>query len=149
MPRYLINTISWFYLPLMSKTGLSSPTSHWMKKWSNFDLKSWVNGGTKIRPGIQSNWKVFESIWLKYSPITHNHIRPVTQLFRSKWLHFFFQCKRGARCLPDCLFSAFLRKAANECELFTGFRAREKISLFFVREFSCSFAALWFLYDFF
>ena len=34
------------------------------KIWSHFDLKSWVTGGTKIRPGIQSNWRIFESKWL-------------------------------------------------------------------------------------
>ena len=33
---------------------------HWKKKWSHFDLKSWVTGGTKIR----SNWRIFESNWL-------------------------------------------------------------------------------------
>ena len=31
-----------------------SDTSH-LLKWSHFDLKSWVTGGTKIRPGIPSN----------------------------------------------------------------------------------------------
>ena len=36
---------------------------HWKKKCSHFDLKSWVTGGTKIRPGIPSNWKIFESNW--------------------------------------------------------------------------------------
>ena len=62
----------------------------WKKKWSRFDLKSWVTGGTKIRTGIPSKWRIFESnwlhiesqivnltlnvesIWLKYSPITRN-----------------------------------------------------------------------------
>ena len=32
------------------------------KKRSHFDLKSWVTGGTKIRPEIPSNWRIFESI---------------------------------------------------------------------------------------
>ena len=36
---------------------------HW-KKWSHFDLKSWVTGGTKIWPGIPNNWRIFESNWL-------------------------------------------------------------------------------------
>ena len=45
---------------------------HWKKKWSHFDLKSWVTGGTKIWPGIPSNWRIFELYWLKYSPITRN-----------------------------------------------------------------------------
>ena len=30
-----------------------------LKKWSHFDLKCWVTGGTKIRPGIQSNWRIY------------------------------------------------------------------------------------------
>ena len=37
---------------------------HSKKKWSHFDLKSWVTGGSKIRPGIPSNWRLFESNWL-------------------------------------------------------------------------------------
>ena len=37
---------------------------HWKKNLSHFDLKRWVIGGTKIRPGIPSNWRIFESIWL-------------------------------------------------------------------------------------
>ena len=44
--------------------GCALFTQHWKKKWSHFDLKSWVTGGTKIRPGIPSNWKLFESNWL-------------------------------------------------------------------------------------
>ena len=34
------------------------------QKMKSFDLKSWVTGGTKIRPGIPSNWRIFESNWL-------------------------------------------------------------------------------------
>ena len=30
------------------------------EKWSHFDLKTRVTGGTKIRPGITSNWRIFE-----------------------------------------------------------------------------------------
>ena len=41
-----------------------SATIHRKKIWSHFDLKSWVSGGTKIRPGISSNWRIFESNWL-------------------------------------------------------------------------------------
>ena len=42
---------------------------HWKKKWSLFDLKSWVNDSsmTKIRPLIHSNWRIFESNWLSIS----------------------------------------------------------------------------------
>ena len=76
---------------------------HWKKKRSHFDLKCWVTDGTKIRPDIQSNWRIFESIWLTISsPFDSNIIQlleisgrilvpPATQLFRSKWFHFFFQ----------------------------------------------------------
>ena len=32
-----------------------------LKKWSHFALKSGVTGGTKIRSGITSNWRIFES----------------------------------------------------------------------------------------
>ena len=42
------------------------------EKLSHFDLKCWVTGRTKIWYGILSSWKIFESIWLKYSPITQN-----------------------------------------------------------------------------
>ena len=77
---------------------------HWTKKRSHFDLKSWVTGGTKIQPGIPSNWRIFESNWLDIEcQIDSNIVQllgilgrilvpPVTQLFRSKWLRFFFQC---------------------------------------------------------
>ena len=72
------------------------------EKWSHFDLKSWVTGGTKIRPVIPSNWKIFESNWLSISSQFDSNILqllritgrilvpPVTQLFRSKWLIFSF-----------------------------------------------------------
>ena len=73
------------------------------KKWSNFDLKCWVISGTKIRHGILSNWRIFESNWHSISSQFDSNILqllgirgrilvpPVTQLFRSKWLYFFFQ----------------------------------------------------------
>ena len=55
--------------------------------------------------------RYLESIWLKYSPNTLIRGRilvpPVTQLFRSKWLLFFFQCSiqlntfnKASRCEP-------------------------------------------------
>ena len=34
---------------------------YWKKKWSHSYLKSWVTGGTEIRPGIPSSWRIFES----------------------------------------------------------------------------------------
>ena len=96
----------------MGIEGIYNPCIHWNKKGSQFDLKSWVTGGTKIRPGISSNWRTVDVNWLdiecqfkltfniesisfKYSPITRIPGRilvpPVTQLFMSKWLPFFFQ----------------------------------------------------------
>ena len=95
------------------------------EKWSHFDLKSWVTGGTKIWSGIPSYWRLFDSNWLDIESQVNSNwldiesqiglnwldiesqfdsnilqllgipdrilIPPVTQLFRSKWLHFFFQ----------------------------------------------------------
>ena len=70
---------------------------------SHFDLKSWVTCGNKIRPGISRNWRTFESSWLSITSQYDSNILQllviagrilfpqVTQLFRSKWLHFFFQ----------------------------------------------------------
>ena len=34
------------------------------EKMEPFDLKSWVTGGPKIRPGIPSNCRIFQSNWL-------------------------------------------------------------------------------------
>ena len=34
------------------------------EKLSHFDTKSWITGGTKIRPGKVSNWRIFQSNWL-------------------------------------------------------------------------------------
>ena len=70
---------------------------HWKKKWSHFDLKSWVTGGTKIRPEIVLIWlsilSHFDSNIIQLIGIPGRILVPtVTQLFWSKWLHFFFQC---------------------------------------------------------
>ena len=80
----------------------------WKRKWSLWH-KIWVTGGTKIWPGIPSNWRIFEPHWLgvvktlNIESIWLNYILQllgipgqilvslVTQLFRSKWQHF-FQC---------------------------------------------------------
>ena len=37
---------------------------HREKKWSHYDLKSWVTDGIIIQPGKVSNWRIIESIWL-------------------------------------------------------------------------------------
>ena len=44
-----------------SPVTLYTWSSHWKKKRSHFDLKSWFTGETKIQPGIPSNWRIFES----------------------------------------------------------------------------------------
>ena len=74
------------------------------EKMDYFLPKIWVTVVTKIRPGIASNWKIFEYNWLDIeSQIDSNILQlfripglilvpPVTQLLGSKWLHFFFQC---------------------------------------------------------
>ena len=62
------------------------------------------HSGTKIRPGIPTNWRIFESIdsifdsnILQLLSISWRIIvPPVTLLFRSNWLHFFFQCYRSS-----------------------------------------------------
>ena len=65
---------------------VSTFISHWKKKWSHFDLKSWVTGGTKIRPGILSNWRILKLLGIPGLIL----LPPVTQIFRSKWLIFSF-----------------------------------------------------------
>ena len=79
------------------KMGIILIAFHWKKKGSNFDLTKWVTGGTKIRPGIPSNSRIFESNWhdidsqidltlrVKWLGILGQIlVPPVTQLFRSK-----------------------------------------------------------------
>ena len=48
----------------LSLKFLRSRVLHWKKICSHSDLKSWVTDETKIRPGILSNWRIFESNWL-------------------------------------------------------------------------------------
>ena len=76
------------------------------QKGSHFDLKMWVTDGTKIRPGIPSDWLIFVSNWLDIESQIDSNIfqllgipgliidSSVTQIFRSKWLLFFVQCTR-------------------------------------------------------
>ena len=47
------------------------------KKWSHFYLKSWVTCGTKICPGIPSNWRIF---WVKLNWFWES-ISNLTQIF--------------------------------------------------------------------
>ena len=97
---------------------------HRKKKWSHFDLKNWVTGGTKIRPGIPSNWLDIvsrlkltlniESIWLKYSPITRNpelnFSSASDSTFQVKMTQFFFQCYVFSRGDWAVLFQLFISK---------------------------------------
>ena len=103
---------SFLYVPL---------SANWKKNWSHFDLKSWVSGGTKTRSGIPSIWKIFEWNWVDIESQFYSNILqlpgnpgrilvpPVTQLFRSKWLHFFlpaYYCAIGIESVilsPMCL----------------------------------------------
>ena len=69
--------------------------SHWKKKLSHFDLNSWVTGGTKIWPGIPSNWRMFELNWLdieRQFEIRYSNIRVnLTQIFSNyseSWVEF-------------------------------------------------------------
>ena len=71
---------------------------HWKKKWSHFDLKVESLAELKFDPGFQSsNWRIFESNWFDIESQINNLtlstesilVPPMTQLFRSKWLHFF------------------------------------------------------------
>ena len=81
----------------------------WKKKGSHFDLKNWDTGGTKIRPGIPSIWRIFKSNWLKNSHfdlkswVTHNLYHVLLSLKRgtvSGWNITLFNsllCKRLLR----------------------------------------------------
>ena len=48
------------------------------RKWSHFELKSWVTGRTKIWSGIPSNWRIFESNWIAIES-------QIDSLLRSIW----------------------------------------------------------------
>ena len=41
---------------------------------------------------IQSHWRIFESNWLDIDSQIVNLILNIESTFRSKWLHFLFQC---------------------------------------------------------
>ena len=58
----------------------------WKKKSSHFDLKNWVTVGTKIRHGIPSNWRIFESNWLDMeSQLTFNTYSQIDSILRVNW----------------------------------------------------------------
>ena len=71
--------------PLVSETKIMKLIfQHW-KKWSHFDLKIWVTGGTKIGTRIPSNWKIFESNWLDIE----SQIDWLNFLGQNDWIFFF------------------------------------------------------------
>ena len=88
------------------------------KKWNHFDLKSWVTGGTEIRPGIPNNLWIFESNWLDIESQFDLNIPLilgipgwilvllVTQLFMSKWLYCFISVRTVKKCIHFELHSA-------------------------------------------
>ena len=60
---------------------------HSKKKWSHFDLKSWVIGRSKIRTRILSTWKIFELIWLDIESQFDSILRVnLTRYWESTWL---------------------------------------------------------------
>ena len=116
------NWIQWTHITVYFYTELMI---HSLKeKWRHFDLKSLVTDGTKIRPGIPSNWRIFESNWVKLclsisSQFDSNILQllgipdrisvpPVTQFFRSKWLHFSFSVGYWLQPL-------YITKRFNDC----------------------------------
>ena len=70
------------------------------KKMNHFDLKNWMNGGTKIWPKfLGQNDSIFplsfterknEPFWPK--KFNHWQNKNLTQIFKSKWLNFFASC---------------------------------------------------------
>ena len=71
---------------------------HWTKKCSHFDLKSWVTGGTKIRLGILSKWRIFESNWkfdsqyrVNFTQIFCNYSESQVEFYFPQWLNFLGQ----------------------------------------------------------
>ena len=49
-PQNRLNAIQGWW-----RYGTQEHLKHWKKKWSHFDLKTWVTNGTKIRTGIPRN----------------------------------------------------------------------------------------------
>ena len=81
----LFTTISSFIGISVDNLDRVVPKNHWKKKWSYFDLKSWVTGGTKIRPGIPSNSRIFESNWLD---ILSQFDSNILHYYSESWVEF-------------------------------------------------------------
>ena len=67
------------------------------KDWVRSTLKVELLAELKFEPGFRCNWRIIvsqiDSNILKLIGIPGRIlVPPVTQLFRSKWLHFFFRC---------------------------------------------------------
>ena len=78
-------------IPLMRSVNNSGPVrSHSVarkEKMESFWPKSWVTGGTKFRPGIPSNWRIFESYWLDIESQMDSILRVnLTRYWESNWL---------------------------------------------------------------
>ena len=60
------------------------------KKWSHFDLKSWVTGGTKIQPGIPNTDSQYLNIEYNWLPISsqfdYQYRVKLTITIESNWL---------------------------------------------------------------
>ena len=69
---------------------------HWKKKWSHLDLKIWVTGGTKIKPGFRV---IGEYLRVKfYYPIIRNLGSNFSSTSDSNYLVKmtpFFQCRQN------------------------------------------------------
>ena len=64
--------VFYFLWELEQRVSMAAKTSS-LIKWSHFDLKSWVTGLSKIWPWNMSQIdSQYQSIGLKYSPITRN-----------------------------------------------------------------------------
>ena len=65
------------------------------EKIESFSPKSWVIGGNKILPGIPSNWRIFESIWLSISSQIDSNILQLLgipdRILFPPWLNFLGQ----------------------------------------------------------
>ena len=132
IPKQMLKLLLYLIGPLIECSSMESFSASvlWqhvkksLKGMESFWPKNCVTGGTKIRPKIQSYWRIFESNWLEIESQFNSNILQllgipgrilvpkVTQLFRSKWLYFFLQwsfrakSKRIGKCLYfNCLYS--------------------------------------------
>ena len=90
--------LAWTALKAKHDNGSSAALK---KKWSHFDLKSWVTDRTKIRHGIPRNWRIFVSKLIDIESKFDSNILqllgipcrilgpPVTQLFEVKMTPLF------------------------------------------------------------